>query len=115
MFAVSLLGLGALSLGSGDFALNWQPVPAWIPWREALAYGSGLVMFAGGLGLLLKRTAARASLVVAIYLLPGSAPPGPARAGESTSEGMWLGVGENLVLLAGGWVLLATLADDDAR
>ena len=32
-----------------------------------------------------------------------------------TSEGMWLGVGENLVLLAGGWVLLASLADDDAR
>jgi hypothetical protein len=52
LFAIGFTGLGVLSLGSGDFALNWQPVPAWIHWREALAYASGLMVFASGLGLL---------------------------------------------------------------
>jgi hypothetical protein len=53
-----MLGLGILALIFGDFALVWQPVPAWIPGRPALAYGSGLVMVFGGIGLLFRATAA---------------------------------------------------------
>ena len=53
-----MLGLGILALIFGDFALVWQPVPAWIPGRTALAYGSGLVMVFGGIGLLFTVTAA---------------------------------------------------------
>jgi uncharacterized membrane protein len=69
VFAVSFAGLGVLSLISGDFALNWQPVPAWVPWRQALAYASGLALLAGGLGMRLRRTARLATLVLTINVL----------------------------------------------
>ena len=31
-------GLGVITLLHGDFAITWQPVPAWVPARTALAY-----------------------------------------------------------------------------
>ena len=42
LLAIGLLGLGVLALIYGDFALVWQPVPAWLPARTAVAYGSGV-------------------------------------------------------------------------
>ena len=109
--ALSLAGLGALSLLSGDFALNWQPVPAWVLWRHGLAYASGLVLCASALGTLVRRTAPLASRVLAVYLLLWLVLLRATRvAADPASEGMWLGFGENLVLLTGGWVLLATVA-----
>ncbi len=36
-FAAGLIGLGVLALIYGDFALVWQPVPAGLPGRTALA------------------------------------------------------------------------------
>ena len=54
LFGCGLAGLGFLSLVSGDFALNWQPVPAWVPWHENLAYASGLVLLSGGIGMVLR-------------------------------------------------------------
>jgi hypothetical protein len=45
IYATAFAGLGVLSLTSGDFAMNWQPVPAWVPWREPLAYASMLSLF----------------------------------------------------------------------
>jgi uncharacterized membrane protein len=63
-FALGLIGLGVLSLVYGDFALQWQPVPALVPGREYLAYASGAVMVAGGAGLLSRRTAVLSSGVL---------------------------------------------------
>src|SRR4051812_15911024 len=68
LFALGLIALGVLSVVYGDFALQWQPVPAWIPARTLLAYMSGAVMIVGGAGLLSRRTAARASGVVLVYV-----------------------------------------------
>ena len=58
IFVAGMLGLGILALIFGDFALVWQPVPAWVPGRTALAYSAGLVMEFGGIGLLFRATAA---------------------------------------------------------
>src|SRR3954467_9858876 len=66
VFALSVAGLGVLSLGSGDFALNWQPVPKDIPGREILATISGAILFFGGLGLLFRPAARLAALVLTI-------------------------------------------------
>lgn len=108
LFAVSFAGLGVLSLGSGDFALAWQPVPAWVPGRIYLAYASGLVLFAGGLGMLVERTARLATLVMTVNLLLWLLLLRlPRVAMQPTSEGMWLGFGETLVLVVGGWLLFA--------
>ena len=56
LFVVGLVGLGILALVHGDFALVWQPVPAWLPGRVAVAYATGVLMIAVGLGLLLTPT-----------------------------------------------------------
>src|SRR5690242_7404264 len=52
VFAVGLLGLGVLTAVYRDFALQWQPVPAWVPARASLALLSGTVLLVGGAGLL---------------------------------------------------------------
>jgi uncharacterized membrane protein len=114
LFAVGLAGLGILSLISGDFALNWQPVPAWVPLREVLARVSGLVLLAGSLGMLLKRTALPSAIILTLNLLIWLLLLRfPRVAANPTSEGMWLGFGETLLLVTGGWSLVAAVTAPD--
>ena len=108
-FALGLIGLGVLSLAYGDFALQWQPVPTWVPGRTYLAYASGAFMVAAGAGLLSRRTAARASAVLFVYLLLWflllKLPP---TVMAPLVEVNWLGLGEIAMIVAAGWVLFAT-------
>ncbi len=53
LFVAGLIGLGILALRFGDLALVWQPVPAWLPGRTAVACASGVLMLVIGVGLLL--------------------------------------------------------------
>lgn len=69
LFALALLALGCLSLFSGDFAFVWQPVPPDVPGRMVFACLSGIVLCAGGLGLLIRQTVALASFVLTLYTL----------------------------------------------
>ena len=107
-FALGLIGLGVLSLVYGDFALQWQPVPAWVPGREYLAYASGAVMIATGAGLLSRRTAVVSSGVLLVYLslwlLLLKLPPVVM---APLLEFNWLGFGEIAVIVAAGLVLFA--------
>jgi uncharacterized membrane protein len=113
LFAASFAGLGLLSLGSGDFALNWQPVPAWVPWRAPLAYASGVMLVAGGLGLFFRRTAASSALLltanVLVWLLLLRVPRVLA---NPTNVGMWLGFGETMTLATAGWILVVGVPRD---
>src|SRR5439155_20644644 len=68
-FAIGMVGLGILALIYGDFALVWQPVAPWIPGRTVLAYGSGLIMLLGGVGLLFRATAAWSARILFPYLI----------------------------------------------
>ena len=107
-FALGLIGLGVLSLVYGDFALQWQPVPAWVPGRTYLAYASGVVMIAGGAGLLTKRTAVLSSAVLFVYaLLWLLLLKLPHVVMAPQLEVNWLGFGEIAVIVAGAWVLFA--------
>src|ERR1700686_3008289 len=110
LFAVGMIGLGILALVYGDFALVWQPVASWIPGRTVLAYGSGLIMLLGGVGLLLRVAAAWSARVLFPYLIVWLLLKVPALLVAPRIEAVWLGVGELAVLLAGGWVLFARLA-----
>ena len=106
-----MIGLGILALIYGDFALVWQPVAAWVPGRIALAYASGVVMVLGGLGLLFDGTAKWAVRVLFPYLILWALLKVPALVVAPQIEGVWLGIGELTVLLAGGWTLFAVLAE----
>jgi uncharacterized membrane protein len=111
LFAVGMIGLGVLALIYGDFALVWQPVAAWVPGRTALAYTSGVVMLLGGLGLLFEGTAKWAVRILFPHLILWTLLKVPAVVVAPQIEGVWLGIGELTVLLAGGWTLFAVLAD----
>ena len=107
LFAVGMIGLGILALIYGDFALVWQPVAPWVPGRTGLAYGSGLVMLVGGIGLLFSTTAAFSVRILFPYLILWLLLKVPALVVAPKMEAVWLGFGELAVLLAGGWVLFA--------
>jgi len=110
LFALGMIGLGILALVYGDFAMVWQPVAPWIPGRTALAYGSGLLMLFGGLGLFVRATAAWSTRILFPYLIVWLLLKVPALLVAPQMEAVWLGFGELAVLLAGGWVLFAKLA-----
>jgi uncharacterized membrane protein len=110
LFAVGMIGLGTLGLIYGDFALVWQPVAQWIPGRTALAYGAAAIMLFGGVGLFFRATAVWSIRILFPYLVAWSLLKVPALLVAPEIEGVWLGLGELTVLLAGGWVLFATLA-----
>jgi uncharacterized membrane protein len=108
--ALGLVGLGVLSLVYGDFALQWQPVPAWVPAREFLAYASGAIMVGTGVGLLSSRTAVPSSRVLLVYLLLWLLLLKlPVAVAAPLVEVSWLGAGEIAVVFAGGLVLFASL------
>jgi uncharacterized membrane protein len=110
LFAVGMIGLGILALVYGDFALVWQPVAPWVPGRTVLAYGSGLIMLLGGIGLLFRSTAEWSACILFPYLIGWLLLKVPALLVAPGMEAVWLGFGEIAVLMAGGWVLFAGLA-----
>jgi uncharacterized membrane protein len=115
-FAASMAGLGILGFIYSDFALVWQPVPAWVPGRQALAYFSAAIELAGGLALLWSRTAAVASRVLFVYvwiwLLLLRVPELLSR---PLVEASWLGCGETAMIVAAAWVLFAMLTSSQER
>ena len=110
LFAAGMIALGILALVYGDFALVWQPVPQWTPGRTILAYGSGVIMLLGGVGLLVEATTAWAIRILFPYLIVWLLLKVPALIAAPKMEAVWLGFGELAVLMAGGWVLFAKLA-----
>jgi uncharacterized membrane protein len=64
-----MIWLGAMGLREGDFVPVWQPVPRWVPAREAMAYLCALISLMSGVGLLWQHTAALAARVLFASLL----------------------------------------------
>jgi len=116
VFAIAITGLGVLSLVTGHFASVWQPVPLWLPWREYFAYGNGLLMCAAGVGLLAGRTALLAAFTLTVYLLVWLVVLHvPLVVAAPLKEVTWGGCAENATLVAGGWILYASLATQGDR
>jgi uncharacterized membrane protein len=68
-FAAVMIWLGAMGLSKGTFVPVWQPVPNWVPAREALAYLCAFISLASGIGLLWQRTATLAARVIFASLM----------------------------------------------
>jgi len=115
LFAIGLMGLGVLSLGSGDFAYTWQPVPQWVIWRASLARLSGLLLCATGIALLIRRAVHYSAILVSLYLaLVRFALHLPYVLFRLTDLGRWLGLGESLTLVCGGWILVLAFSRHDS-
>lgn len=111
VFAASLIGLGILSLITGDLGAIWQPIPKTVPAREALAYLCALVSLLCGIGLLWPRAATAAARMLLAYLLLWTLLfrlPDLLRA--PAAIGPWEGCAETAVIIAAAWVLYAQLA-----
>jgi hypothetical protein len=111
VFALALAGLSVSSVMWGDFAYVWQPVPAWVPGRVVLAHASGLLLLGCAAGLLWRRTLARASVVLSVYCLASMLLVHvPGIASKPHEEGLWFGLGEIAVIIAGARILFASAA-----
>ena len=108
LFVIGLLGLGFLALHYGDFALVWQPVPAWVPTRPA-AFASGVLMLALAMGLFVPRTRPWSARILFPYLILWAGLKLPEVVAAPGTEASWLGLGELTLLLSGGWTLFAAL------
>lgn len=104
-FALALIGLGALGFVYGDFAMQWQPVPQWLPARHVVAYLSAAILLFTGIGDLVPRTQALASRVLFAYSLLWLALKLPPLFTNPLFEANWLGAGEIAVIAAACWVL----------
>ena len=113
-FAIGLIGLGIVALVYGDFAMVWQPVPLSMPGRTALAYACGVLMLALGGGLVVRAATKWVVRVLLVYLILWALLKVPAIFVAPTVEGVYLGLGELTVLLAGGWMLFARLGEISA-
>jgi uncharacterized membrane protein len=109
LFAAAGAGLAVLSLVYRDFAPIWQPLPAWIPWRETWVYGSGLLVLAASGGLCFSRTALPSTLTIGTYLAVWVVTRAVPVVSKPLSVGSWYGFCEALAPLFGAWILYAML------
>src|SRR5262249_61869900 len=90
--------------------------PCSVPARQVVAERWGLVLLIEGAGTILKRSSTVSALIltinVAIWLLLLQL---PRVAMNPTVEAAWLGFSENLVMVAGGWLVLTSAADPGYR
>jgi uncharacterized membrane protein len=111
LFGLGFAGLGVLSLAFSKFALQWQPVPSWLP--QWLSYANGAVLLAGGIGVLLpRRWAAIFGLALLIYLAFWVVVQAINDIAHPLNVGANLALFEDLALMCGAWIAYAALADD---
>jgi len=96
--ATGLGALGALSLGSGDFAFQWQPVPPDVPARAALALVAGALEVLAAALLVPSRTRAAGAWLAALLLLGWVALHVPSVIRKPGSVADWLGVAETAAM-----------------
>lgn len=112
-YAAGVFLLGAVGAVSGDFALQWQPVPKDLPGRTVLAYVSALILLVGGAAMLMRHVAARASLAVGCFFAAWALSlQGPPLLAAPHIVINWNGVAEITALAAGGVVGWALIRDD---
>ena len=66
VYGLAALALGLIGLVWGDFALVWQPVPANIPDRTALAYAVAAILVVAGMAVNQRQLAAYGAATLTI-------------------------------------------------
>jgi uncharacterized membrane protein len=113
VFALTMVAIGIMGLASGGFGPIWGGVPKTLPDRQLLAYGCTFISLACGAGLLADRTAAPAAFVLSAFLIVWTV---LFKVGfiikNPLVEVVYQSCGENLVLIAGAWILFFSLANE---
>ncbi len=110
-FAIAMTGLGVLALVYGDFALQWQPVPPWLPGRLGVAYLSGAILLLAGIGVFFRLLARRCALALTLVLLVCWVLPQLIKvAALGVSIGSILGLCETVAVMTGGWLLWVSIS-----
>ena len=111
LFALGTLLLGVVGIAFHDFALQWQPVPAGIVARTALAYASAVLLIVAGGAILFRRYERSGALLLAsFYWLWMFVLNLPLAIKSFTHIGAWNSPAEIAFLAAGGTALVATSA-----
>jgi uncharacterized membrane protein len=112
LYALGAILLGAIGIWFGEFAMQWQAVPKWIP-PMPFAYLSGALLIIGGALMLARRERVGAALLASFYGLWALAfhlPPTLTKA--IGSIGAWNAPAEITFLAAGGLALFASYTGD---
>jgi uncharacterized membrane protein len=109
VFGVAAIWLGLVGLAFADFAAVWQPVPAGLPGRTALAYATAVVLLASGAALQWRRTAKPAAIVLAVLYAAFALLWARRIVTHPQIFGVWSGTAEQLALVVGGAVAWAWL------
>ena len=108
--ALGLSALGALSVASSDFAFQWQPVPANVPARDALALTVGLLEMVAALLLAFPRLRTAGSWLAAALLVGWTVLHVPAVSRRPASIADWLGMAETAAMASAALMLAAEQA-----
>lgn len=110
LYGAAAVLLGIVGIVFGDFAMQWQAVPKWIP-AMPFAYVSGAILAAGG-ALILARREKVGALVLAsffgLWVVAFHLPPTLVNA--IGSIGAWNAPAESAFVTAGGIALFASYA-----
>jgi uncharacterized membrane protein len=111
VYGLAAVLMGAATLAWGDFATDWQPVPATLPGRAALVYLVGAILLMGGVLINLRRTAAWGAGVLTALFALGLVLLDVTRLAMHPGEfGYWESSAEQLALTSAGLLAFALLA-----
>ena len=105
--ALGFGALGAMSVASGDFAFQWQPVPAEVPARATLAMGAGALELVAAAMLLPARLRAAGAWLAGLLLFGWTLLHVPSVVQKPASIADWLGVAESAAMACGALTLAA--------
>ncbi len=108
--ALGLGALGVLSVASGDFAFQWQPVPPDVPARGTLAIAVGLAEIAAALLLVPARLRTPGAWLAAALLVGWTALHVPAVVRRPASIADWLGLAETAAMASAALMFAAEQA-----
>jgi uncharacterized membrane protein YphA (DoxX/SURF4 family) len=113
VFALTMVAIGIMGIASGGFGAIWGGVPKTLPDRQLLAYGCSFISLGCGAALLADRTAAPAAFVLSAFLIVWTILfKVPFIIKSPLVEVAYQSCGENLVLIAGAWILFGSLANE---
>lgn len=116
VFAVTMIGVGALGLARGAGSRLWLSVPGWAPAHQALLHLSVIVPLACGIGLLWRRSSTAAASVLLGFLGAWLVLLDAPRLVLHPGMPFTYGVAETAALVAGAWVVyIQTAGRGDGR